>query len=154
MGRQQYQQAGPQKTIIMETGANQVSGGTDEYGWVSGDPSGLAASGAVLIVFDLGPYWDLLNILSLSVVVNGPTTGVNLAASARDDATATLNTARRLGFAFAGTNSLFSVTGLAPGSMNYVLRPQGRYVQLSFSNPDAANACGIGTKVTLTASAN
>lgn len=143
--------------LIMETGVNPVTAGGSRAGWVSGDPSGLAASGAVSggVVFDLGPEWAQYPYVAVNLHQPSggtPSTSFNVQPSGSD--TPAYNGARRLGYpaAVTGSNSYVAMNGA--GSQNMFLRPMGRYVACIVTNGDATNAFNAGSKITLTAYPN
>ena len=139
-----------QPVLVMETGVNQVPGGT-QAGWVSGNPAGLGDGASVNVAFDLGPDWDQYPVIGLSVQ---PVGAISLSAvSASGSDTATFNFARRLGGAFtpgASPATMYATITTATGSAVIALRPMGRYVIVSMVNTAAGGAMGA-SKVVLAA---
>lgn len=135
-------------TLIMETDKNPVAGGGNQPGWVSGTPAGLAASGTVDIVFDLGPDWDQYRFVQISCAPAGPSSGSQLSGRGSDTTTATEN--RRL--SYANSVNLTSVNNVAfSSSVTVVVRPIGRYVIPRWTNTDGINVCGAASKCTIAA---
>ena len=139
-----------QPVLVMETGVNQVPGGT-QAGWVSGNPAGLGDGASVNVAFDLGPDWDQYPVIGLSVQ---PVGAISLSAvSASGSDTATFNFARRLAGAFtpgAAFSVLSATLTTIGGSAFIALRPMGRYVIVSMVNTAAGGAMGA-SKVVLAA---
>lgn len=139
-----------QPVLLMQTDVAQVPGGAGA-GWVSGTPSGLAASATVNCVFDLGPDWDQYGVAAVGVLPIGPSSGMANVQAMGSDNTAP-NPARRLkDMAVAGSaNSSFAINTSSNGHTFHV-RPFGRYLIVSVSNADAANALGAASKVSVAA---
>lgn len=139
-----------QPVLVMETGVNQVPGGT-QAGWVSGNPAGLADGASVNVVFDLGPDWDQYPVIGLSVQPVGATSLSAISASGSD--TVAFNFARRLAGAFtpgASPSTLYATITTGAGSAVIALRPMGRYVIVSMTNTAAGGVMGASKAVLAT----
>lgn len=132
-------------TLIMTSGISQpVVGGQDASGWVSGDVSGLAAASTAVMLFDVGPDWDQYHTITINVNPVGPSSGFsNLQFSGRDDPVAAIDPLRRMGPANSTAGQVYSgAVTTAGGAQQFVVRPAGRYVVVSLTNADGANAQG------------
>lgn len=136
--------------LVMQTDGAQVAGG-GAAGWVSGSPANLAASASVSIVFDLGPDWDQYGVAAVGVLPMGPSSGFASVQAMGSD-TGVANPARRLkDMAVSGSaNSSYAVSTGSNGHTFHV-RPFGRYIVVSVTNADAANAIGAAAKVSMAA---
>lgn len=140
----------PAPVLVMETDAAQVAVGAGP-GWVSGSIAGLAASATGNILFDLGPDWRKYGMLDLSVLLAGPSSGLNPVRffGSDDDS---LNAARKRGSPFATGATVYSANLVtANGAQMFTMRPAGRYFWAVVTNADAANAQGPAAKITLVA---
>lgn len=143
-------------TLLMETDVGAVAPGGTQFGWVSGSPANLAASGNVTCLFDLGPNWSKYAEVQVVLVTSGASSGLNsIVFTSRDDAVASVNTARQLGPRYSpASNGSFYFATVATGAFVFNVRPMGRYFVTRMVNADAANPQGATSKVTIAAYAD
>lgn len=134
--------------LVMETDVAQVAAGAGP-GWVSGTPAGLAAAGSTAVVFDLGPDWRQYTVAQVGVLPMGPSSGLSGVQAMGSDNTSS-NPARRLkDLSVVGSaNSSFSISTASNGH-GFIVRPFGRFLIVTMTNADAANALGAASKVSV-----
>lgn len=141
----------PLPIITAETDVNQITGGGDIHGWVSGTPASLAASGTAVVVFDLGPNWMFYGLVQVLITPVAPSSGFNPVQIMCTPNGAT-NFNRRLGFAYStGGAVVFGNFTSASGQVCVVVRPMDRYLVINIPNADAVNAVGATAKVAIAA---
>lgn len=136
--------------LSMRSGANQVAAGGTQFGWVSGDLGGLAASGSIDIFFDLGPSWAAYSLVQIGHTGVSGSSGVTVATVRSSDDTALDVQDIVLNSAFGTALGQLTGTSSAAGRTGFV-RPQGRYLIVSMTNADAVNPVGAGASVRVTA---
>lgn len=134
---------------VFTSGSNAVTGGADSAGWVSGDIASLAASATVDVIFDLGPKWQHINWVMVSITPVTPSSGLSAVMMSGSD-TAAFNATRRL----QAVNSLsFGVISAAltsaNGSQMLPVKPFGRFFIIRATNADASNAQGATAHATI-----
>jgi hypothetical protein len=137
---------------ILETGVSAVTAGLAPGGWASGNPASLAASGSVTALFDLGQDWHQYSHVVISVASSGPSSGLTINRITGSD-TSTENLRRPVrgadGAGF-GAVSAVSVT-TAAGALSGIVHPMGRYLFVTVTNADGANAQGATSGITIAA---
>lgn len=132
-------------TIYMETDVGAVVAGNGP-GWVSGTPANLAASGSATAIFDLGPSWADYNLLQLSVLCAGPSTGLNGVETCTVDTPAWVSHRRHNAVGSNTPTGVYASITTAIGTAQWWVRPTGRYLLMRGTNADATNAVGATAK--------
>lgn len=140
-------------TKIFETDVAAVSAGVATGGWVSGSPANLALSASANVLFDLGQDWHQYTSVNLAISSVGPSSGLsNVQVSSSD--TNAINTNRRLkDIGAVGPGAIAASITTAGGVQQLSVRPMGRYLFVSVTNADGANAQGATAKITMATSA-
>lgn len=133
------------KTSLIQ-GTSDLPGGDAR---VTGGLANLAASQTAIVSFDLGTDWDHYEQVDVMINVAGPASGGNVqlfGSNTLGETTVAPTKARRLGYQYntapSGVQSLITSSG---GAQNIFVRPWGRYLMLSITNADGANAFGAGS---------
>jgi len=130
---------------VFSTTGTAVSGG-GEAGWITGTIASLAASGAATVQFDLGADWVFYPFIRLFILWAAPSSGtVNMQVHSADTAGATT---RRIGpIDMDSINTTFLTVSSASGPQTIDLRPMGRYLTITATNNDGANAVGSTARI-------
>lgn len=136
--------------LLMETDVGAVPGG-GAAGWVSGTIANLAASGFATIIFDLGADWRQYCLVDVTVTPVGPSSGLNPVQFTGSDTPAANGNRRRGSPMATGATTYFLNLATASSTQSVWMRPAGRYLVMTATNADAANALGAAAKVTLCA---
>lgn len=122
--------------------------GSAEAGWVSGTIASLAASGTATIIFDLGADWVYYPFVRIYVNALAPSSG--LINTSVNSAATVGGTLLRQGFMDTDSVSTTYLTfASANGPQTVDFRPMGRYVYISATNGDGANALGASSRIDL-----
>ncbi len=132
---------------LFSAGANAVSG-SGEAGWVDGTIASLAALAVATVRFDLGEDWILFPFIRLHISWVAPSSGTSNLQVYSGDTLGALT--RRLGFIDTDSiSTTFATLSSANGPQTMDLRPMGRYLTITATNADAANATGSTSRVDL-----
>lgn len=122
--------------------------GTSDAGWVSGTIASLAASGTATIIFDLGADWVFYPYVRIYFTALAPSSGL-INTSVNSSATIG-GTLLRQGFIDTDSVSTTYLTlASANGPQTADIRPMGRYIYISATNGDGANALGATSRIDL-----
>ena len=123
-------------------------------GWVSGDPSGLAISGSVNTLFDLGPNWADYSTFVVGVHAANATTATGaMAIHNCDTSNPTFNIRTRAIDASQSGTTPAIISSLTPAinALNYTIcHIRARYVMVVVTNADVALPFSADSYVTLT----
>lgn len=137
--------------LVMTTGVNQFSAGSQAFGWITGNPANLALSATVACIFDMGPAWDQYVELQVIFSITGPSTGASGVTIGGND-TAAYNSNRRLApVATPSLSAMYASISVASGPVSVLVRPAGRYIWTQLTNADAVNAFGASSAITCVA---
>ena len=136
-------------TVVMQSGVDApITPGGKSAGWVSGDPAGLAASGTVLVQFDLGPDWDQYRTAAVVLAPIGPSTGFSAVQAFGGVAPGAPSANFRLRDAQAtALGTINASVTTTSGAQQLNVRPLGRYLTISITNADVGNAVGATSHV-------
>ena len=135
-------------TIILETNVNPVLGGGTTPGWISGSPASLADGASVDCIFDLGPRWNEIDQIQVSIFSSVATSLSSIQFYSGDSTV--VNTNRRLKDRNSiGPSTVFATVTTAQGPQQFGVMPMGRYFVARMTNTAAGGAQGATSKVTL-----
>lgn len=133
--------------LLMLAGSGQVAAGAGP-GWVSGSPVGIAPSGTVAAIFDLGPEWRQYRAAALSVAAGAGGGGITVGIYWEDTAALTY---ARTGAApgYGGSpgiqHAISAAAGGGPIAHNNGV--MGRYLTLALTNQSASLATAAGSSI-------
>lgn len=138
------------RTIVLETDVAQSVAGAGVPGWLQGSPANAADGAQINALFDLGPDWDQYTTVAITVRSTVATSLSAVAASFRDDATATMNNNRICRDCVNGAaGSIVSVTVTSLGQFHVSV--MGRYLVVKADNTPGGGAQGPLSKIAISA---